>query len=399
MNVKFEKYAQLLLGSGVNLQKDEYLIIEAPIETADFVRELSKAAFEKGAKDVIVYYSDPYFDLIRLNYADEQLISEVKDYEKESLQYYLDKGAISILIESAYPFLYKDCKQSKNAALQTHTNDKRNVIRAMIASSGTKWLIASYPNKLWAKTLFPELPEEEAFDALCELLYDICRIDTQNDPNENWAKHLEEIAKYGNKLDEIGIDHLIFKNSIGTDLTIGLTEEARFGHGDTPRTTCANIPTEEVCTTPDKYRVNGKVVASKPLEVGGAIIENFGFTFKDGKVTDFYAEKNQDVLASLVNADEGSCYLGEVALVGYSTPISLSNKVFYTTLLDENASCHLALGKGFYRGTDREEWEKAHANFSKIHIDFMFGTKDMDIIAVDREGKQHQIFKNGDFVI
>lgn len=400
MSNRFEKYAQLLIDSGVALQKDEILIIEAPVETAEFVHQLAETAYSRGAKDVIIHYNDPYFDRIRLQYTDKELIEEVADWEKESLSHYLKQGAVSILIESAYPYLFAESDQAKSAARQTHINDKRNVIRASIASSHTKWLIASYPNTLWAKTLYPELGEEEAFDALCNLLFDICRISENEDPNVTWKQHVEETGVNGNKLDALEPVKLIFRNGIGTNLEIGLLPDSHFGRGGMKMPYCPNIPTEEVCTTPDKYAVNGTVVASKPLVVGGAVIENFGFTFKDGKVVDYFAEKGKTVLESLLNSDEGSKYLGEVALVGYHTPISLSNKIFYTTLLDENASCHLALGKGFgVNSTDPADWDKARKNFSKIHIDFMFGTADMDIVAIDKEGNTHQVFKNGDFVI
>ncbi|MCF0151592.1 MAG: aminopeptidase [Firmicutes bacterium] len=402
-DIRFNKFAQLIIGSGVNIQKDEYLIIEAPVDCAEFVRELTKVALEKGAKDVAVYYNDPYVDLERLQHCDHDQVAEVKEFEKQSLSWYLEKGAASLLIKSAYPYLYADCSESMNAALADHTNNKRNVIRFASAASGNKWCIATYPNKMWAKTLYPELSEDEAFDALLNLFYDICRVDAENDPNENWKKHCDTIAENGKKLEALDIDYLHFKNGIGTDLTIGLMPGARFGMGGKMRN-YPNIPTEEVATTPDKYRVNGTVVASKPLELGGAIIENFGFTFKDGRLTDFYAEKNKGVLENAVNTDEGSHYLGEVALVGYDTPISLSNKIFFNTLIDENASCHLALGKGFpmavgVRSNDPAEIEAAHCNMSKIHLDFMFGTADMSVVAVDRNGGRHQVFENGCFVL
>lgn len=402
-DIRFNKFAQLIIGSGVNIQKDEYLIIEAPVDCAEFVRELTKVALEKGAKDVAVYYNDPYVELERLQHCEKDEIAVVKEFEKQSLSYYLEKGAASLLIKSSYPYLYADCTGEMNAALADHTNDKRNVIRFSSAANGNKWCIATYPNKMWAKTLYPELSEDEAFDALLNLFYDICRVDAENDPNANWKAHCDEIAENGKKLEAMDIDCLRFKNSIGTDLEIGIMPGAKFGFGG-PVRNYPNIPTEEVGTTPDKYRVNGTVVASKPLELGGAIIENFGFTFKDGRLTDFFAEKNYEVLANAVNTDEGSHYLGEVALVGYNTPISLSNKIFFNTLIDENASCHLALGKGFPMAVGvfnnkPEDIEAAHCNMSKIHLDFMFGTADMDIVAIDRQGKEHQVFKDGCFVL
>ena len=237
-----------------------------------------------------------------------------------------------------------------------------------------------------------------------DVIYDICRVRFNEDPLDNWQEHLKAMAYFGKKLDSFNLDSLHFTNNLGTDLTIGLHPKAKFAKNDTDEIAfVANIPTEEISTSPDKYRVDGVVYASLPLEVGGAIIEDFGFTFKDGKVINHFATKNKQLLDQLLDTDEGSRYLGEVALVENKTPISQSGLLFYNTLYDENASCHLALGKGFpgciegCSHTDLNDWQKHNLNYSTIHIDFMFGTADMNITGYNKQNEAIPIFVDGNF--
>ena len=401
---RLNKYARLLIELGVNLKDQQYLIIEAPVDAYPLVQACTQEAFRRHAKDVIVFYNDAYVDQERCQHVDINIIETVLPWQKESRVHYLKQGACSLLIKSAYPYLYQDVTSDASNALQTFTNDLRNNIRSYIATNDIQWCIAAYPNQLWAKTLFPNDDDTIAFNKMFTIMYDICRIRLNEDPIDNWHKHLTQIAEYGNILDSYHLDHLHFKNSLGTDLEVGLNEKARFG-GRNPEEIkfIANIPTEEICTSPDKYRVNGIVYASKPLELGGALVEDFGFTFKDGKVIDHFAGINKSLLDNLLATDVGSCYLGEVALVQDKTPIAQSGLLFYNTLYDENASCHLALGKGFpsciegCSNTDLTDWENYHLNHSRIHIDFMFGTNDMEVTGYDKSGHEYSIFKDGNF--
>jgi len=401
---RLTKYARLLIELGVNLKNQQYLIIEAPVDAYPLVQALTKEAFKRNAKDVIVFYNDAYVDKERCQHVNIDIIKTVLPWQRESRVYYLKQGACSLLSKSAYPYLYQDVTTEASSALQSFTNDLRNNIRSYIATDNIQWCIASYPNPLWAKTLFPNDTETIALGKMFNVLYEICRIRLNEDPIDNWYQHLTMIAKYGNILDSYHLDHLHFKNKLGTDLVIGLNKKARFGGRDPENVKfIANIPTEEICTSPDKYRINGIVYASKPLELGGALVEDFGFTFKDGKVIDHFASINKSLLDDLLATDEGSSYLGEVALVQDKTPIAQSGLLFYNTLYDENASCHLALGNGFASciegcsNTDFEEWRLFNLNHSKIHIDFMFGTSDMEIIGYDLDGKAYPIFKDGNF--
>lgn len=403
-DIRLNKYARLLVELGVNVKRGEYLIVEAPVDSYALVREVTKIAFEKGAKDVIVFYVDSYVDKERCLAVSNEMISEVKSWQKDSRVKYLKEGASSLLIKGTYPYLFNEVSPKASASLQTFINDLRNNIRHYIAKDGIKWCIASYPNQLWADTLFPN--DENAFNKLLEIMYDICRVTYDNNPIEDWKKHFYKLGEYSTYLNKIKLDRLHFKNSLGTDLEIGLHQNHSWSGGmqkDEEFDNVCNIPTEEIATCPDKYRVNGVVYASRPLELGGMIIEDFAFTFKDGAVVDVSAPKNVELLKDIVNKDSNSKYLGEVALVEVKTPISQSGLLFYNTLYDENASCHLALGKGFpgllnVNPMDINEWDKVNLNHSSIHVDFMFGTNDMDIIGYDIDGKEYQIFKNGNFV-
>lgn len=408
MDERFEKYARLLIEIGVNVREGENLLIEAPVDAAELVRMCTKIAFQRKVRDVIVHYTDAYVDRERIRALPAEQLREVAPWQHEARAYYLKQPASSLLIKSTYPYLYADCDTEKLSAYQQFSNDLRNVIRRSIAQDGTKWCIACYPNALWAKTLYPELPQEEAFQAMLSLFYDICRIRQGEDPIQNWIDHINSNLRINRKLDSYHLDRLVFHNDLGTDLEVGLHPNARFSLSDADFTQegyCWNIPTEEVATSPDKYRVNGTVVASRPLELGGSIIEGMRFSFREGKVVDFKAERNGEIIQNILDTVEGAQYLGEVALVPDSSPISQSGKLFYNTLFDENASCHLALGNGFAKSVltadpaDVSTWEKVNLNHSGIHIDFMFGTPDMEVTGYDQDGKAYSIFRNGNFAL
>ncbi len=404
-DIRLRKYAELLIKLGVNLKPDQYLIIEASVDASDLVLELTKVAFQQKAKDVIVFYSDPFVDRERALNLDPNKLKVVEAWQAESRNLYLRDKACSLLIKSTYPYLYQDVSEEAASALQIFNNELRNNIRSFIASDDIQWCIASYPNKLWADVLFPS--DELALDKMFDLMYDICRVNLTEDTTDNWIKHLQKLGRYSEYLNQLKLDSLHFKNSLGTDLVIGLHENNNWSGGVKEGEAIkyvANIPTEEVACSPDKYRADGIVYASKPLESGGAIIEDFYFELKDGKIIKAFAKKNNELLNKLIDTDEGSRYLGEIALVEDDSPISNSGKLFYNTLYDENAACHIAFGKGFpstrkdLGATDYQAWEANNLNFSKVHIDFMFGTADMDIVGYDKEGNKHQIFKNGNFV-
>ncbi len=403
-----KKYAQVLVTVGLDVQPGQKVIIEAPVETYDFARIVCEAAYEKQASEVIVHYTDSTIAKTGAAYRNEDDIARVEQWEKESLAHYLNEGACSLLFTSPNPHLMDDLADHKAHAMQTHTNDKRNVIRAKIASDGIQWCIAAVPNQAWAEAVMPDVPKDQVLERFWEQILKLVYVDEEHDPIATWQERRVERGLLQEKLTNLKLDHIHMTSSNGTDLTIGFHPDATFGKryekpSDRPDYV-PNIPTEEICTTPDKYRVDGTVVATRPLLVGGKIIDQFSVTFEKGRAVKWQARTGQDLLTSTIETDEGSHYLGEIAFVPYHSPISLSGLVYYDTLIDENASCHIALGRGFPNAvqasaTDKKEWEEKHINDSVIHIDFMIGAPDTQITGYTRDDQEVVIFKDGDFAL
>ena len=265
-----------------------------------------------------------------------------------------------------------------------------------------QWCIAMVPTKNWADQILKDVKEEERYEKLWELILKLCYIDEENDVVKTWEEKNARKRQLGDKIDSYNLTKLHYTASNGTDLTVELTPDSKFGFGKRklPENYVrfnANIPTEEICTTPEKYGTNGVVFASRPLVLGGKSVENFGFRFENGKVVEVIANEGKEMLEALVKMDENAGYLGEAALVEYHSPISMSGVVYYTTLIDENASCHLALGRGLNNGKCSDP--KYTFNDSVIHIDFMIGTSDMHIVGTTKDGEEVVIFDKGDFAI
>ncbi len=401
------KYAKLLVQSGLNVRKGQNVVIEADVENEAFAKLVLEEAYALGAKQVVIRYTDAYADLLRLQNQSADEVRAVEHWERESIDAYLREDGCHLLLTSSYVGLLDNVDANILSAYSQRINELRNVVRHRVSSNGIQFCIAPVPNKLWAKSVFPHLVEKDALKEFWRTLYKLCYMTKDQDPCVTWSEHMARIRIQRNKLNALKIRQLRFRNSLGTDLTVGLNELAKWNGGsdavDGKREYNANIPTEEVFTSPDKFSVNGKVVASRPLVLAGSVIENFSFTFTNGKVTKIEAGKNKKLLEDLIASDAGACYLGEVALVETSSNISQSGLLFYNTLLDENAACHLALGKAFAgciegaRATPDETWTKANLNVSLIHVDFMFGTPDLEIQAVMADGTTAKLFVNGNF--
>lgn len=405
-----EKYAQLLVRLGVALQPGETLILELDAEQYEFSRVITYVAMQQGAKDVIVFYRDPYVDKIRAKCGDREVVRQVLPWMKESFNVYLDKGACSLKLSSPRPHLYEDVGVPVAKTLQDFTNELRNTIRSHWGSHGTRWCIACVPNIDWAKALFPDMEPQMAYDRLWEVLMQLCMIREDNDPIEDWLTFQDKACGFSTWLNEHKPDRIRFINGVGTDITIGFKPQA-FWVGGVKRAgrkateNIPNIPTNEVASSPDKYRVDGVVYSTRPLVYGGKVIDDFSLTFEKGKVIHHEARVGYDLLTTLLDTDEGSRRIGEVAFVERDVPIAKTGMVFYNTLLDENAACHLALGNGYalclpgISWTDKDEWEREHLNTSCQHVDFMFGSEDMQAYAITAEGQEIQIFRDGKFVI
>lgn len=400
------KYASLAVNIGVNIQKDNILVISSPIETAEFARLITEEAYKSGAKDVIVHYGDQKLTKIKLENSSLETISNIPEWQAESYNYYARQEACFISISASDPDGLKGVPVEKIGASQKARTSALKEYFDNSMSNKCRWCVLSVPTLSWAKKVFPKVSDDEAMESLWDVIFKTVRVDTEN-PVNAWKKHnayLEEKIKFMNNNNFKSV-HL--KSANGTDLNIELPEGhiwAGGSEGDVNGIPFnANIPTEEVFTLPKKTGVNGIVYSSKPLSYGGNLIDNFSITFKDGKAIDFTAETGYDVLKQMLESYEGAKYLGEVAFVPYNSPISNSKLIFFNTLFDENAACHLAFGRAYescVKDADKyseEELEKIGVNNSVIHVDFMIGTSDLEITGINKNGEAIQIFSNGNW--
>lgn len=401
-----EKYSQIIVKTGLNIQNNQTLVINSPIECSDFTRIISEIAYKEGAREVIINWRDEISSKIKYLYGKDEIFDEVHSWQKDLFVSCAKKGAAFLSISASDPELMKDVNPERIMRANKATSSALSEYRERLMADKNVWCVASVPTKAWAKKVFKNVSEDEAVEKLWDAIFKAVRADKDN-PIEAWNNHQNNLKKSMDFLNKSNFKYLVYKNSIGTNLKIELPENHLWlgGSSFTPEGTefMANIPTEEVFTLPHKLGVNGKVTSSKPLNYNGNLIENFTLTFKDGKIVDFTCEKGYDTLKNLIDTDEGTHYLGEVALVPFDSPISNSNILFYNTLFDENASCHLAIGEAYptclknSENMSKEDLKKAGVNGSFEHVDFMIGTKDLSITGITKEGKEIPVFINGNF--
>ena len=400
-----KKYAELAIKIGVNIQPNQTLLIRTPIECADFVRHAVKCAYECGARNVFVEWSDEECSLARYLYAPDEVFNEFPRWISDQYVDIAKEGGAFLSIHAQNPDLLKNVDPKRVANYQKASGAALKEWRSYTLTDKCKWSIVSVPTKAWAQKVFPDVSADEAVNKLWNLIFKCTRVDKE-DPIQSWHEHNENLEKRTAFLNEKNFKTLKYKSE-KTDLTIGLPEDHIWESGASKDPNNINfnpnIPTEEIFTLPHKYEVNGIVHSSKPLVYGGNVIDDFSLTFKDGKIIDCSASQGEETLKNLIATDEGSHYLGEVALVPYSSPISDTNVVFYNTLYDENASCHLAIGSAYAtcikNGADlpKDEYDKYGINDSLTHVDFMIGTSDLDIVGITHKGENIQIFKNGNW--
>ena len=404
----YKKYADLLTRVGANVHPGDQVAINADVNNAFFARLVQESAYQAGATRVTILWRDELASKTKYTYETAETLADIPAWVAESRNTIADNHIAYICILSDDPDIYADVDPAK---LIASSRANRNACKRFYDASminDIRWCLAAMPTPAWAKRVCPGMDEAAAMDALWNKIATAMRLDSE-DPVQAWKDHLEEMASNASKLNSMDLVELHFTNSIGTDLVIGLPENYHFVSAGEEATDgysfIANMPTEEVFSAPHCFKVNGKVVASMPLIHNGSLIDNFGMTFKDGKVVDYYAETGYDNLKGIIDTDEGAARLGEVALVPYNSPISNMNTLFYNTLFDENASCHLALGRAYAScvkgGETMNEDEKKAAgiNSSAEHVDFMIGTKDLSIVGKDKSGKEIQIFVDGNFAI
>lgn len=406
MEKMLEKYAKLAVKKGVNLQKNQVLLINTPVECVDFARAIAKVGYEEGAKEVIVHYGDQTIQRLKLEKASIDTLKDVPNWVAESYNSYAREGCCVISISASDPDGYKGIPMEKISAFQKSRQLALKEYYDYSMSNKIRWTVVSVPTEAWAMKVFKDSNSKDAVDKLWEVIFDVVRLNN-DDPIKAWDVHNKNISKKLKFLNEYKFKKLHYKNSQGTDLTIELPEDHIWLGGAEKCSSGiefnANMPTEEVFTLPKRNGVNGTVTSSKPLSYSGNLINNFSLTFEDGKVVDYKAEEGYDTLKDLLESDEGARYLGEVALVPYDSPISNSNIIFYNTLFDENAACHLAFGRSYPiclvngENLSTEELLNKGANDSIIHVDFMIGTKDLDIVGYTSENKEIKIFTNGNW--
>ena len=409
MNEKIMKnFARLAVEVGVNVLKGQPLLINGPVEAYEFIRECVKVAYEAGASEVWVDYSDNVCARLTYENVDTDTLKEVPEWSIERIKYRIDKKYCVLHIISDDPDLLDGIDSEKIRQVQLERMKATKPYQYYTMNNVGQWSIVAYPNVKWAKKVFPELSDDEAVKKLWDAIFMTSRVNEIDDVKETWDKHNKEIKYHSKKLNELNFKSLHFKNELGTDLVVGLIKNHRWEGGADVASNGAifnpNIPTEEVFTMPDRYHVDGTVVSTKPLSYSGKLIEDFKLTFKDGKVVDYSARLNEDILKNLLDTDEGAKSLGEVALISHDSPISNSGILFYDTLFDENASCHLALGNCYPSNVENgtkmssEELKELGGNESMVHVDFMFGSKDMEIVGTTYDGEEIQVFSKGNFV-
>lgn len=405
MQEKYYKYAHLLLTKGLCINEFQPLVINAPIEAIEFVRVLTKVACELNIRDIYYDWTDEDLKHTQLKYFNEEEIKQSRFWNKEIHDEYAKKDAAFLFLITSGDSNMQDIEPSKLKVASSHSLHTRNLYRTKQSNNEIDWCIASVATKKWGDLIFNNT--ENSYELLWEKIFDICLINTDN-PEVEWEKKMKENHEMCEKLTELNIKTLHYQNDTGTDLTIELAPNAIWCGGSSlikGREPIVNIPTEEVFTTPNKFKTNGIVYASLPLVHSGIIIKDIMLEFKDGKVINFDASEGKEELQNIIELDEESSMLGEVALVDVNSKISKNNILFYETLYDENASCHIAVGRGFKecikdaKDLNESELEELGYNKSKNHVDIMIGTNDLNITAKTYDNKEILIFKDGSFNI
>ena len=398
------KYAQLIARCGVNVQKGQEVFIQADLDQPEFVKMVVEECYKLKAKKVVVDWSYQPLQKTHVRYRSLATLSTLDDYEDMRWRHYVKTIPCRIYLLSEDPDGLAGIDQEKMAKSRQKLYPLIKGYRDQIENK-YQWCIAAVPGAAWAKKLFPELRVGQAIEKLWQAILQTSRVD--DDPIAAWKQHNEDLLARCNYLNSLGIRELHYTASNGTDLRVGMIPEAEFkGGGEYSLQNIyfnPNIPSEECFISPMRGKAEGIVYASKPLSYQGQLIDGFWIRFENGKAVEWHAEQNESLLTKLITMDEGSAYLGECALVPYDSPIQNSGLLFYNTLFDENAACHLALGMGFadtirgYADKTLEECRKLGVNDSMIHEDFMIGTADMNIEALCEDGKTVPIFKNGNW--
>ena len=399
-----KKYAHTLLKYGVNLQQDQTLVISVDVENKDFAVIVTEEAYELGAKEVVLNWRCSPIARQRLLHANESVLEKPANWIPEFYKQYIDDKAAFLSLISANPKALEDIPTDRISLQSCNLNKALSFYHTAIMNSSVTWCVASVPTVLWADLLGYEGTDEEKIDQLWATLLKLCRIEGV-EPKDTYRHHMAKLRHRCEALNKLDLKSLRYTCENGTDLLLELPEGHIWLGGEESSKDGtifnANIPTEEVFSAPQYNGVNGVVYSTKPLIYHGNTISDFSFTFKEGKIVEYTAKEGYEVLKELVETDEGSHYLGEVALVDHFSPISQSNQIFYETLFDENASCHLAIGASYPTclknsdGLSEEDLKERGLNHSLTHVDFMIGHERMNIKGYTRDGQAFDIMIDG----
>ena len=396
-------YAKLIARVGGNVQKCQQVLIRAQIDQPEFICMLTEECYRAGAASVTVEWEDQKLEKLASRFESLKELSCVTPWEEARMAYREETLPVLISIRSADPDGMKGADRDK----LTRASMARSAITKPYNDRMTnrfQWCVAAVPSVGWAKKIFPELRASAAVEKLWEVILKVARADGK-DPLTDWMWHNRDLRDKCDKINALGLSALEYKSSNGTSLRVGLIERARFIAGK--KNTVygnyfnPNIPSEECFTTPKRGEAEGIVYASLPLSYSGELIENFWMKFENGRVVDCGAEKNEALLRKMLAMDEGAAYLGECALVPFESPINRTGILFYNTLFDENARCHLAVGRGYSNTIDgfetltASDFAELGVNDSSIHVDFMVGTEDLEITGIRKDGSRVKVFENG----
>lgn len=406
MEEKLKEYARLAVVTGLAVKPGQEVMISASVEVADFVHLVMEQAYKAGASDVVVEWMDSEAAKLRYQHSYMEKISQCPEWTSLMRNTMAQRGAAFLSIRSDDPRVLADVDPKKPAAAQKASRNACGPFVEAHRNGTMPWCIIGAASPKWAQAVFPDLPEQEARDRLWDAIFQTARVHS-GDAVAAWEAHRQEFQKRIAWLNEQGFDALHYQNSLGTDLTVGLLPGGIWCGGGAAtadgRWHFMNLPTEEVYTAPHRERTEGTVYSSMPLNFNGNLIDQFYLTFEKGRVVDFGAKQGEEVLRSILEMDEGAKYLGECALVPYDSPISNLGILFYNTLYDENASCHLAVGSGISEAIEggmsksREELLQVGINDSLTHVDFMFGTADLSITGIRPDGTRVPVFQNGNW--
>ena len=403
-------YADFIVKVGVNVQPRQNFIIRCPVTMPEFGHACVKAGYEAGAKNCIVRWEDDKLSRLHYEYAKEEDLAAMKPYELRSYLDYAEDpdGCCTLAIHAADPEALAGLDAAKINRVNLARRKFLKPWQEYTMNDRVQWCVAAVPAPSWAAKVFPGIPVEEAMEKLWALIFDVCRV-TGGDPVNEWQAHLDRLTSLGEKMNALNLESIHFESSNGTDLTVGLAEQAIWESAGSKSEKgvffLPNIPTEEVFTAPHKDKVNGVVYGTKPYVFNGQLIKGFHVTFKDGRVVEHGADEGAELLGQLLDTDEGARHIGEVALVPASSPINRSGALFYSTLFDENAACHIAFGASYPGTTEggtgltKEQLEERGMNQSTIHEDVMIGAEDSHITGKCRDGRTVELFRDGVWVL